>query len=1234
MAVIQKTLFAENLDRYQTFVTDTNPNSEYFKITELADTLTGGKNAFLIQGSEYLVADTLIKIEIKDASGNVIYHEPGEGIVSSSVGGTEIVTQYYEGVSKVVAVHVYPDTSYGPATITILGELSSYNNNGLNTPIPIDWEGQYNVKWQKQINVNPSLANTTKIRFYRRPIANISEALSPIYTIVDGLKVESNVVSSFANIKISQMDTFAGDVKRIKVFRTSLGDISDSDLIQDILVESKELLSTYELSGSVVGNGGLFTSETLQKLWIADGVTTQLTSSRIDNGVKLNGSGYFKYSSSLNLSDVSVYELGVDAFYSSSTASNMGIYISGSNNGEYLIGTLSGITPTKNLKDQTIQFTLPKAEPTASLYFSQSQNEWHLGNVSLKLTQDTAFSPSEIEFVTSMPTVIGNETYEFNFEFYDVNNNYVPVAVTQSALFTGGNNNLGGTITLISSSASSSLSQLYAVSSSISGTAALYLTSSIATSSLYLTASLSTSSLYLTASIATASYSSSVVSASVSSLSGSVSSSLNVLSASVSQSVYQGLLGAFTKVQNLADGNYSGSFIGDNVIYSPVLGGQLGYFSTLFKVGQAPNSIYLDARQSTRKIFIGGAIPVGDTEYSGAYNNSNTPVYLDSTGKFSLGDKLSYTAGALSVNGTINVTGGNAATNTNLSSSLANTITSGSAAASIAGTNAALSASAAYNNAKSIADSIANGSYSGGTLISNGSIISPIIAGADGYISNTLKVGTNGITLDGTNKAIYVGTGTYNNANTPFYFKSGSTDIFSLGSKLTFDGTNLAIQGGITATSLTLQAGVTVPNASVAGLGSLATRNSVNATYIDDNSITTGKVVANTLDASHISALNFTGKTATLTNGTIGGWTINPDKLSSPPDGSGYSRLTFSPSPLIAVNDTSGNPKLTIRAGDLTNLGAGSSASIPFASYNFMSWSDAVSSIGSQSLYGTAFSFSVSAAGTYSGTISMSAVGGVATTPGGWSGYLWVGVAWEIASDSSFNNIIGTGTISSGGISSAGTVSIAAATNSIAFSAPTSGTYWARLVWKRTQYSNTTATTQFYTKSSSAANVTLGSTVEATEVTDKGFQVVNATDTYFRIDRSSFSGAFVKIGGALSATGNITAYASDKRLKENIKLIENPLDKVDKLNGVHYKWKDKVLDMGFKPDTMNDTGLLAQEVQEVLPDAVKFAPFDLHVNTNESKSGENYLTVQYEKVVPLLVEAIKELRRELNELKK
>ena len=60
-------------------------------------------------------------------------------------------------------------------------------------------------------------------------------------------------------------------------------------------------------------------------------------------------------------------------------------------------------------------------------------------------------------------------------------------------------------------------------------------------------------------------------------------------------------------------------------------------------------------------------------------------------------------------------------------------------------------------------------------------------------------------------------------------------------------------------------------------------------------------------------------------------------------------------------------------------------------------------------------------------------------------------------------------------------------------------------------------------------------------------------------------------------------------------------------------------------------GLIAQEVQEVLPEAVRNAPFDTdEVRGIESLSGENYLTIQYEKVVPLLVEAIKELKKENN----
>jgi hypothetical protein len=841
MAIIKKTLSAENLDKFAVLVNDIDVNSKYFKVTELPDTFTGGKNAFLIQGSEYLVADTLIKIEIKDAQGNIIYHEPGEGIISASVGSESIVTEYYEGVSKVVAVYIYPNrtldtsgnysdgTAYGPATITILGELSTYDNNGTNVNVPTNWEGKYNVKWQKTVNVNPALANTTKVRFYKRPTATIFETLSPIYTFdTTGSKVASNVTQSFANIKVLQLDTFAGDVKRIKVYRTSQGDISDYDLIQDILVESKELLSTTALSGSVVGTAGFFTSEVVKKLWNTGSLNTLLTSSRVDNGLRLNGSGKFRYTSSLNLSDVSVYEFGIDAFYSASTSGDLQIYLSGSNNGELLVGTLNGISPTKNLKDTIIQFSLPKAEPTASLYLSQSQGEWHIGNLTLQLTQDTAFSPSEISFVTSMPTVIGNETYNFKFEFYDVNNNYVPVAVTQSAQFTGGNNNIGGTLTFISSSASQSLADLNRVSSSISGT--IVVTSgSISGSITSVSSSVSGTITTLSGSVSgTIGNVSSSVSGTINVLSGSVSGSIYTLSGSVSTSVRDAKAEAFANVQRLANGDFPGTFIDSSSIYSPVIGGQLGYFSTLFKVGTSP-SIYLDARQNPRKIFIGGTIPAGQTEYSGSYNNTNTNVYLDSTGKFSLGNKLNWNGvDTLTVNGTINASAGT------FSGNITSTAT------------------------------ISGGTISGGT-ISGGSI-------AIGSGDNIFKASTDGISL-----------GSASFANAPFRVTAAGA----------LTATSATINGAITATSLTLIPGVTVPNTSVSGLGSLATkssvsattdvtglgalatRNSVNATYIDDNSITTGKILANQIVAEKIASLKFFGRDAQFDTGSIAGWTID-----------------------------------------------------------------------------------------------------------------------------------------------------------------------------------------------------------------------------------------------------------------------------------------------------------------------------------------------------------------------
>ena len=100
--------------------------------------------------------------------------------------------------------------------------------------------------------------------------------------------------------------------------------------------------------------------------------------------------------------------------------------------------------------------------------------------------------------------------------------------------------------------------------------------------------------------------------------------------------------------------------------------------------------------------------------------------------------------------------------------------------------------------------------------------------------------------------------------------------------------------------------------------------------------------------------------------------------------------------------------------------------------------------------------------------------------------------------------------------------------------------------------------------------------------------------------------------GNMSAAGDITAFVSDERLKENIQPLGNALDKVLTLNGFTYNFNETGQSLGFD-GTATHIGVSAQQVQEVVPEAVKPAPID-----------SNYLTVQYEKLVPLLIEAIKE----------
>jgi hypothetical protein len=120
--------------------------------------------------------------------------------------------------------------------------------------------------------------------------------------------------------------------------------------------------------------------------------------------------------------------------------------------------------------------------------------------------------------------------------------------------------------------------------------------------------------------------------------------------------------------------------------------------------------------------------------------------------------------------------------------------------------------------------------------------------------------------------------------------------------------------------------------------------------------------------------------------------------------------------------------------------------------------------------------------------------------------------------------------------------------------------------------------------------------------------------------------------GIHRASGNVISNTSDARLKTNIENIPNALDKVMSLNGLTYNWNENTPDDFDKEKA--EVGLIAQEVQAVLPEIIHPAPFDRDPeNDGKSISGEDYITLQYERVVPLLVEAIKELKEEINTLK-
>jgi predicted acyltransferase (DUF342 family) len=156
--------------------------------------------------------------------------------------------------------------------------------------------------------------------------------------------------------------------------------------------------------------------------------------------------------------------------------------------------------------------------------------------------------------------------------------------------------------------------------------------------------------------------------------------------------------------------------------------------------------------------------------------------------------------------------------------------------------------------------------------------------------------------------------------------------------------------------------------------------------------------------------------------------------------------------------------------------------------------------------------------------------------------------------------------------------------------------------------------------------VTIGSTTPTVDTATSNTQIATTqfvnnlltsglTNSYF--NSVGIGTAASGTAGEIRATNAITSYYSDERLKTKLGNIESALDKLMTLNGFYYEANEIAQELGY--EVKKEVGLSAQEVQKVLPEVVTNAPIN-----------DKYLTIHYERIIPLIIEAIKELKNEIS----
>ena len=1258
MAIIKKFSPFLELDEYNVFIDDTEKDSIYFNVTELDSTLTGGKNAFLFEGSECFAKGSSVRFEALDVEDNTLFIEPGK-----KFGKT-----FREGTSIVIAIHVYDDTPVGLGSLSILAELESYfDEDGNKVPIPEEFRGRPNIRWTQSFKINPKLPNKTPVRFFKRPTFSVNEiekpliikddmtlnksgsivgipevpdsgsdfsnwtspsqyriklqegnkftqsmdenttlvvpslgysssvlevlnedemlvrkpylvddivqSFSPVSYSMDFESIEdasidttSNITASYAEIRLENLATFTGDVARIKIFRKSRNDLGDFQVVQENKLDATELLRDFTVPNRTVINYGKLRKENIVA---EDGSVYYTTSSgvfihnqHLINALEIKGNQTIESNGIIGEFQIvsgSEYSFSYTSRYSGSgetsdTDSLRFLLVTSSNNQtNALVTTQSidilsgseelnplGISNHKKVVKNFFAETSGKCQIRVEANTTIDTGSFFFSKLSLKNAEESSYSPDEYTAIVDIPRKNPTEQFDFRVEFYDINNNFIPIKVEQSVPFTKGNTSrILSTAVNVSASGVSDAGDLLNVregkvnigSSDIEGLGnpQEFVSASSATDSELLTSASenrvvepSTGEIIRTSSIPTSGsglfinneklgfVSENNPTALISSsgefiLSGSSDNSLRWTG---NELQIQGDLTAST-------GNIGGFKIADNQL--------IGYINA-----GATRAVQLDSGQSSKWQFdgddVGGFLLTtsGSGDVSQVVNNAWVSEPNQNKFFFRVGGNnqfIKFQQSGSDETAFLTISSSNFSINQSGSVQISSSLLEQVTITQISGSDITpvFSVSPAGRMIAKNADIEGAINASGGTI--------------GGFTIQGDQLLSSGSTL-------IIDGGT---TSPKIQFLTGSDQIVTLNSSAQLTPVELGTAPTLLGSSFTSQTDSDIET------NIDFSNNQVSLTQspsILAESISTGNLrFPNTGTISS----DFNGVTATF-SGTLVVQSASNPHVKSEGEGLGGS-IAFMNNNFkigIRIKDNSGNIKATTeQTVNENHLGS------TVRTHNFES----------------------------SGSVTFSNLQ----------------VSLETGKSYEFETFIKDGStlIQANTGKDGGGASLTST-----FRTPDIGTI--------------------------SVSIPTGASIEPfTEINKGGFQVIaNADPSTLRLIKVENATNTLSVSGSIESSGNITAFASsDERLKENIVQIPNSLDKIKQIKGVLFNWKEgygKVHPYGEN----KDVGVIAQEVQQILPEIVK------------ENVHNKFLGVRYEKLTPLLLEAIKELSKKVEELEK